>query len=42
MNDPRFADVPKVLETPKEHPDNPKVLVTRDRENLARLRSYLE
>lgn len=42
MNDPRFADVPKVLETPKEHPDNPKDLVTRDRENLARLRSYVE
>ena len=42
MNDPRFALTPKVLETPKEHPDNPKDLVTLDRQNLARLRSYLE
>lgn len=42
MNDPRFAGVPRVLETPKEHPDDPKDLVTLDRENLARLRSYVE
>jgi deoxyribonuclease IV len=42
MNDPRFALVPKVLETPKEHPENPKDLVTLDRINLARLRGYLE
>ncbi|HEU0016120.1 MAG TPA: deoxyribonuclease IV [Longimicrobium sp.] len=41
MNDPRFAAVPKVLETPKEHPDDPKDLVTLDRINLARLRSYV-
>lgn len=36
MNDPRFADVPKVLETPKgdDH-------AAADRRNLARLRSYL-
>ena len=42
MNDPRFANVPMVLETPKEHPDNPKDLVTLDLQNLARLRSYIE
>ena len=42
MNDPRFAGIPKVLETPKEHPENPKDLVTLDRVNLARLRGYLE
>jgi deoxyribonuclease-4 len=41
MNDPRFALVPKVLETPKEHPENPKDQVTLDRINLARLRGYL-
>jgi deoxyribonuclease-4 len=41
MNDPRFASVPMVLETPKEHPDDPKDLVTLDRMNLARLRSYV-
>ncbi|HEY7767545.1 deoxyribonuclease IV [Longimicrobium sp.] len=41
MNDPRFAGVPMVLETPKEHPDDPKDLVTLDRMNLARLRSYV-
>lgn len=36
MNDPRFAGVPKVLETPKgdDH-------TAADRRNLARLRSYL-
>jgi deoxyribonuclease IV len=36
MNDPRLADVPKVLETPKgdDH-------AAADRRNLARLRSYL-
>jgi deoxyribonuclease-4 len=41
MNDPRFAGVPMVLETPKEHPENPKDLVTLDRQNLARLRGYV-
>jgi deoxyribonuclease IV len=41
MNDPRFALVPMVLETPKEHPDNPKDQVTMDRINLARLRGYV-
>jgi deoxyribonuclease-4 len=41
MNDPRFTAVPMVLETPKEHPDDPKDLVTLDRINLARLRSYV-
>ena len=41
MNDPRFAAVPMVLETPKEHPENPKDLVTLDRQNLARLRGYI-
>ena len=40
MNDPRFAGVPMVLETPKELPDDPKDVVTMDRVNLARLRSY--
>ncbi len=35
MNDPRFADTPKVLETPKGDD-----MVTLDRENLARLRGY--
>lgn len=35
MTDPRFAGVPKVLETPKGDD-----MVTLDRENLARLRSY--
>jgi len=42
MNDPRFAAVPKVLETPKEVPENPKDQVTMDRTNLARLRGYLQ
>jgi deoxyribonuclease-4 len=41
VNDPRFAGVPMVLETPKEHPGDPKDLVTLDRMNLARLRSYV-
>jgi deoxyribonuclease IV len=41
VNDPRFAAVPMVLETPKEHPDDPKDLVTLDRQNLARLRGYV-
>jgi deoxyribonuclease IV len=36
MTDPRFRDVPRVLETPKG--DDP---VTEDRRNLARLRGYL-
>ncbi len=36
MTDPRFAAVPKVLETPKGDD-----MVTLDRINLARLRSYL-
>jgi deoxyribonuclease-4 len=42
MNDPRFAAVPRVLETPKEHPDDPKDLVTLDRRNLAKLRAFAE
>jgi deoxyribonuclease IV len=37
MNDPRFSAVPRVLETPKGDD-----MVTLDRLNLARLRSYLE
>jgi len=37
MNDPRFLEVPKVLETPKGDD-----MVTLDRENLARLRGYRE
>jgi deoxyribonuclease IV len=41
MNDPRFATVPKVLETPKELPENAKDQVTMDLRNLARLRGYL-
>ncbi|HEX2079889.1 MAG TPA: deoxyribonuclease IV [Longimicrobium sp.] len=41
VNDPRFTAVPMVLETPKEHPDDPKDTVTLDRINLARLRSYV-
>ncbi len=41
MNDPRFAAVPMVLETPKELPENPKDQVTLDRRNLARLRGYV-
>ena len=41
MTDPRFAEVPKVIETPKEG-DDPKDLVTLDRQNLAKLRSYAE
>jgi deoxyribonuclease IV len=36
MNDPRFAAVPKVLETPKGED-----MVTLDRANLGRLRSYV-
>jgi len=35
MTDPRFAEIPKVLETPKGDD-----MVTLDRENLALLRSY--
>jgi len=35
MNDPRFEGIPKLLETPKGDD-----MVTLDRENLARLRSY--
>ena len=35
MTDPRFASVPKLLETPKGDD-----MVTLDRQNLARLRSY--
>ena len=42
MNDERFASVPRVLETPKENPDDPKDSVTLDRLNLARLRAYME
>ncbi|HEX2202447.1 MAG TPA: deoxyribonuclease IV [Longimicrobium sp.] len=41
MTDARFADTPKVIETPKEGED-PKDLVTLDRQNLAKLRSYAE
>jgi deoxyribonuclease IV len=37
MNDPRFAGVPRVLETPKG--DDP---VAADRANLARLRGFVE
>ena len=38
MSDPRFAEVPKVLETPKgERQDRPRA----DLQNLARRRSYL-
>lgn len=37
MNDPRFSQIPKVLETPKGDD-----MVTLDRQNLARLRSYRE
>jgi len=40
MSDPRFVAVPKVIETPKEHPENPKDLVTLDRRNLDKLRSF--
>jgi deoxyribonuclease-4 len=40
MTDPRFAAVPKVIETPKEC-DDPKDLVTMDRINLGKLRSYV-
>lgn len=35
MNDPRFTDVPKILETPKGDDD-----VTEDRRNLSLLRSF--
>lgn len=38
MNDPRFAHVAKVLETPKGDDD----LVTNDRKMLARLRGYVK
>jgi deoxyribonuclease-4 len=41
MNDPRFARVPKVIETPKDIPESPKDQVTLDLRNLARLRGYL-
>lgn len=40
MTDERFADVPKVLETPKENPDDSKDITTLDLRNLARLRAY--
>lgn len=40
MTDERFADVPKVLETPKENPDDPKDITTLDLRNLSRLRAY--
>ena len=42
MTDERFAHVPKVIETPKELPEDPKDLVTLDRRNIARLRSFAE
>lgn len=38
MNDGRFRDVLKLLETPKG--DDPKEHATSDRENLRRLRQY--
>jgi deoxyribonuclease-4 len=41
MNDERLATVPRVIETPKEG-DDPKDLVTLDRQNLAKLRSFVE
>lgn len=40
MTDERFAAVPKVIETPKEG-DDPRDLVTLDRRNLAKLRSFV-
>jgi deoxyribonuclease-4 len=40
MTDERFAGVPKVLETPKENPDDSKDITTLDLRNLARLRAY--
>jgi deoxyribonuclease-4 len=42
MSDERFASVPKVIETPKELPEDPKDQVTLDRRNIARLRSFAE
>ncbi|HEX7242522.1 MAG TPA: deoxyribonuclease IV [Longimicrobiaceae bacterium] len=38
MNDPRFAGIPKVIETPKGDDD----MAAQDRLNLGKLRSYLE
>lgn len=40
MTDERFASVPKVLETPKELPEDPKDTVTMDRRNLEKLRAF--
>jgi endonuclease IV len=37
MTDPRFAGIPKILETPKGDDD----MVTNDRRMLARLRGYV-
>ena len=41
MTDERFGGVPKVLETPKEHPGDAKDVVTLDRQNLAKLRGFV-
>jgi deoxyribonuclease IV len=41
MSDERLAAIPKVIETPKEC-DDPKDIVTMDRRNLAKLRSFVE
>ena len=41
MGDERFAHVPKVIETPKELPEDPKDQVTLDRRNLGKLRSFV-
>jgi len=40
MTDPRLAHVPKVIETPKELPEDPKDQVTLDRRNLDKLRGF--
>lgn len=40
MTDPRLAHVPKVIETPKELPEDPKDQVTLDRRNLDKLRAF--
>jgi deoxyribonuclease-4 len=40
MTDERLSHVPKVIETPKELPEDPKDLVTLDRRNLEKLRAF--
>jgi deoxyribonuclease-4 len=40
MTDERLAHVPKVIETPKELPEDPKDQVTLDRRNLDKLRAF--